>query len=161
MARVTSAEGGDAAVCGRPRGRLVEEALDLLERHRIEGTGLLRDFQHVPPRRQVVELDADLLHQVGAVGEDVVVEEDEAVIDRGRLHPAGRAEVDLAAPVGRQILDEERLRTVDHLALDLRVAAKPFGFLRTYCIGRLKRSAIQAANGMPAVSPPATWVICS
>ena len=38
---------------------------------------------------------------------------------------------------------------------------KPFGFLRTYCIGRLSRSATQAANGMPAVSPPATASILS
>jgi len=32
----------------------------------------------------------------------------------------------------------------------------PLGFFLTYCIGRPIRSAIQAANGMPAVSPPAT-----
>ena len=38
---------------------------------------------------------------------------------------------------------------------------KPFGFLRTYCIGNSSRSAIQAANGMPAVSPPTTVSNCS
>ena len=32
----------------------------------------------------------------------------------------------------------------------------PLACLRTYCIGSISRSAIQAAKGMPAVSPPAT-----
>ena len=31
-----------------------------------------------------------------------------------------------------------------------------FGFLRIYVMGRAIRSAIRAANGIPAVSPPAT-----
>ena len=38
---------------------------------------------------------------------------------------------------------------------------KPFACLRTYAIGADIRSAIQAANGMPAVSPPATASIVS
>ena len=37
----------------------------------------------------------------------------------------------------------------------------PLAFLRTYAIGADIRSAIQAANGMPAVSPPATASIVS
>ena len=42
-----------------------------------------------------------------------------------------------------------------------RFLPKPFAFLRTYCIGSISLSAIQAAKGIPAVSPPAIESIVS
>ena len=75
-------------------------------------------------------------------------------------HHAGLAhaldEFELAAAVGGQILDQS-VRAPSRKSPSISaLRPKPLGFLRTYCMGSAMRSAIQAANGMPAVSPPAT-----
>src|SRR3569832_855092 len=59
-----------------------------------------------------------------ALGKDVVIEENEAVVDLCSRLPQGVAEIDLAASVGREILYEERAPTFQEFAFDLRVAAK-------------------------------------
>src|SRR5258708_19277685 len=72
-----------------------------------------------------VEIGEGLLR----LGEDVVVEVDEHVLDdRARL--AQRlAEIDLRAPVGGKVLDQQRARALADVALDLRVAAETLWLL--------------------------------
>src|SRR5438067_6191552 len=72
----TAGERGDAAVRGGPLGRLVQELLDFADLLGGEQAILLQHRQHVPPRREVMQPQLELLERGLRVGEDVVVEVD-------------------------------------------------------------------------------------
>src|SRR6516225_6275356 len=105
--------------------------------------------------------DAKLAQDLLSLRKNVVEEKHEYVFDNCAGLAQRLAEIHLAATVSGHVLDQEHAIAGLDMALDLRIAAKPFGFLRTYCIGSIRRSAIQAAKGIPAVSPPATPSNCS
>src|SRR6267143_449920 len=101
----------------RPLRRRVQKLLDFADLRRLEVAALLHQRQHVPPGGEMMQAHVELGERLLRLGEDVVVEVDEHVLD-----------------------DRVRL---------------------AYCIGSARRSAIHAAYGIPAVSPPATTSNCS
>src|SRR6185369_11109120 len=118
-----------AAVRGRPwRGR-VQEFLDFRDLRGGEIAAFLYDLEHVPPGREVMQLDAELAHRGARFGEDVVVEVDVDVLDYGAGFAQRLAEIDLRAAVGREVFDEERARALADVALDLRVASESLRLL--------------------------------
>src|SRR5574341_2605579 len=102
-------ESGYTAVRRGPFRRRVEEALDLGDLLGAEVVALLHHRKHVPPRRQVVEPDAELREGLLRLGKDVVVEVDEHVLDDGAGVAQRLTEVDLRAPVGGERSEERRV----------------------------------------------------
>src|ERR1700722_860564 len=121
--------GGDATMRLRPAGGVMHELLDFGEHLRLELVRRLGDPQPVPPRRERVHGDAEVAEDFWPLGIDVVEEEHEDVVDLGAGMAQGVAEVDLAAPVGGEVLDEEDAVALGEIALDLSVAAEAFRFL--------------------------------
>lgn len=73
------------------------------------------------------------------------------------------AEDDFATPIRGQILDEDGAgaRAISPSIWALR--PKPFAFFRTYCIGSIRRSEIQAAKGkswLRKIGQWHKWIFC-
>src|SRR6185312_8161109 len=119
----------DAAVRRRPLRRLGEEIAHFLQRLGVEVFALFRNLKRVPPCRQVMQLDAEVFQMAGALGEDVVIKHHEAVLDLRAGGAQRVAEIDLAAAVRGQILDEQRAGAGCEFALDLRIAAEALRLL--------------------------------
>src|SRR5260363_197126 len=79
---------------------------------------------------------------------------------RARVAQRG-AEIAFAQAVSCEVFNQKQALACIQLSSICALRPNPLGFLRTYCIGSIKRSASQAAYGMPAVSPPAIASICS
>src|SRR5258708_3618263 len=77
----------------------------------------------------MVQPHAELAEDLLRVGEDIVVEVDEHVIDQRAGVAQRLAEIYLGAPVGGEILDQQRARPFADVALDLRIAAEALGLL--------------------------------
>src|SRR5579862_1881992 len=113
-----------AAMRSRPLGRRVEEFLDFPDLRRGEIVALLHHAQHVPPGGEVMQAHIQLAHHLLRLGEDVVVEVDEHVLDHGARLAQRLAEIYFRAPVGGEVLDQQRPRSFANIAFDLRVAAE-------------------------------------
>src|SRR5579872_1602023 len=120
---------GGAAMRLRPRGRILHELFHFPELAFVELAALLRRLEHVPPGGERVQGDAEIAQDFFAFGKDVVEEEDEAVLDHGAGLAQRLAEIDLAAPVGGHVFDQQHAVTLLEMALDLRVAAKTLRLL--------------------------------
>src|SRR5262245_2063669 len=88
---------GDAAVRLRPARGVVQELLDFVELDRIELAAGLGEFEHVPPRGEMVQRDAEVAQDILALGIDVVKEDHEDMLDRRARLAQRVAEIDLAA----------------------------------------------------------------
>src|SRR6266566_1271263 len=64
----------------RPAARIAHEGLDIVQFLAVEFFASLSHRQHVPPRRQGVMFDAEIVQQLQPFGKDVVIEDDEGVI---------------------------------------------------------------------------------
>ena len=114
-----------------------------------------------PPGRQRVQRDAKIAEDFAAVLVDVVEEQHEAVVTLPSASRIALTKFTLLRPsVARSSTSSTRWPGSNCPSI-CAPRPKPFGFLRTYCIGRCSRSATHAAKGMPAVSPPATVSILS
>src|SRR5580704_17890721 len=120
---------GDAAVRLRPRRRIVHELFDFRESGFVEFAALLGDRQHVPPGGERMQRHAEIAENLFAFGKDVVEEEHKDVLDHGAGVAKRLAEIDLAAPVGGHVLDEEDALARLDLTFDLGVAAKTLWLL--------------------------------
>src|SRR4051812_27529215 len=99
--------GRPAAVIGRPLLGRLEEGARLGEPLLVEVLALLGRLERVPPGGQRMELDAGDRQHLDALREDAVVEDHEAVGDLGLGLLQRLDEDQLAAAVGRQILDQQ------------------------------------------------------
>src|ERR1041384_3651280 len=106
----------------RPARRIVQELLDLLKLDRIELAAGLGEGQHVPPGAQVMQLDVEVGEDFVALRIDAVEEDDKDVLDGSAGRAQRVAEVDLAAPVGGEVLDQKHALAGLQMSLDLRVA---------------------------------------
>jgi len=92
--------------------------------------------------------------------EDAVVEKHEHVLDSAPAVRNASQKLNLAASsVVRSSTAYARARL--QMAFDLRIAAEALRLLAHILHGQIRRVAIQAENGIPAVSPPATESSCS
>ncbi len=126
---VSDRQARDAAVIGRPGERLMQEALDLDESLRGQVAIPPADLEDVPPGGEVMQANAGRLERFGRIREDVVVEDGEGVGDLGAGVADRLGELDLAAAVGGQVLDQEHARALLQRALDLGVAAEALRLL--------------------------------
>mgnify|MGYP006192225445 CR=1 FL=1 len=102
----------------------MEEGLHFRDLLRAEIAALLHHRQDVPPGREVVQAHVQVGEGLLRLGEDVVVEVDEYMVDQ-RAGAAQRLdEIDLRAPVGGEVLDQQRARAFLDMAFDLRAAAE-------------------------------------
>src|SRR3974390_632734 len=108
----------------RPERRVMEKAFDFREHFLLEEAIFLRHFQDVPPSCEIMQFNTELLHELAALWEDVIVEDDKAVIDIGPGPAKSLAEINFASPVRCKVLDKEGAGARNHLSLDLRITAE-------------------------------------
>src|SRR6185503_11388520 len=120
---------GNAAMRRRPLRRMIQEVPNLFQDAFIEVIAFFGDLQHIPPRGEMMQLDVQAREVDLTLREDVVIEEDKAVIDLRACLPQRVAEIDLATSVGRKIFDEKRAPTFQEFAFDLCVAAEALRLL--------------------------------
>src|SRR6478672_2448415 len=116
-------------MCLRPAGGVAEELLDLGELDRIELAAGLGELQHVPPGAKMVQLDVEVGEDFFAVGIDAVIENHEDMLDGGAGRAQRVAEIDLAAAVGGEVLDQQHTLAGLEMALDLCVPTEALGLL--------------------------------
>src|SRR5947207_3596095 len=120
---------GDAAVRGRPFGRLVQELLELRNLRGLQIAALLHHRQHIPPSRQAVQPHAEVGERFLRLWKDVVIKVDEHVLDDGARLAQRAYEIDLRAAVGREVFHQERAGAFADIAFDLCIAAEALGLL--------------------------------
>src|SRR5437879_1311154 len=113
----------------RPLRRRVQKLLDFADLRRLEVAALLHQREHVPPRGEMMQAYVELGERLLRLWKDVVVEVDEHVLDNRARLAQRLAEIDLRAPVGSEVLDQQRASALADVALDLRVAAETLRFL--------------------------------
>src|SRR5262249_18128181 len=118
-----------AAMAGRPALGIVEESSYPGEVVARQAAKLLGGGQHVPPGGEPVQGHAELGQRGHALREDAVVEDHQGMLNAALALPDRLDEVDLAAAIGRQILDQQHALAGRHRALDLVAAAEALGLL--------------------------------
>src|SRR5690606_4356053 len=89
----------------------------------------LRFSQGIPPGAKRVQLNTGFLKARDPLWENSVVKNDETMGDRASSIAQGFNKAQFAAPIGRQVFDEQDPGTFWEGAFDTRVAAKALGFL--------------------------------
>ena len=121
---------------------------------------VLGDAKYVPPGRKRMHGDAEIGEDFAPLGIDVVEEQHE---DVSTVPPARRSAVQKLTLLRPSVVmsSTSRTRWPSRMALDLGIAAKTLGLACARRALAVEPSAIQAAKGIPAVSPPATASNCS
>src|SRR5690349_24447544 len=92
-----------AAMRLRPAGGIVHESLHLAQELRIELTARLCHRQHVPPRRELVQRDAEIAEDFLSVRINVIEEEHDAVLACAARVANCLDEIHLALTVGGEV----------------------------------------------------------
>ena len=151
-----------AAMRLRPAGRILHEFFHFRRLALVEPAALLRHLQHVPPGGERMQRDAEIARGFFCPRERCRRRRTRR--QWSTVAPASRSALQKLTLLRPSVVMSSTSSTRSPASRWPSICAlrpKPFGFLRTYCIGSISRSAIQAANGMPAVSPPATASNCS
>src|SRR5579863_436484 len=90
-------EFGDAAVRRRPSRWFLKEFFDFGENRRREGGVAVCCFEHIPPGHEVMQIDADVLHQRARLGKNIIEKINEGMVAALPGVTQGFAEIDLAA----------------------------------------------------------------
>src|ERR1700685_1037517 len=108
----------------RPARRILHELLRFLELGFVELAATLGRFQNVPPGRKSVQCDAEVAQDLFALGKDVIEEHDETMLNDCTGTAQSLAKIDLAAAVGRHVLDQQHPVAGFDMPLDLSVASE-------------------------------------
>src|SRR5690554_1988432 len=112
---------------GGPTVRVFEKASHLSDAAVIEVALRLGGGECVPPGAKRMQLDAGSLQLSDALGEDAVVEHDEAMCNLCAGVTQCFDEAKFAAPVRRQVLDQKHAGTFRKASLDPGIAPETLG----------------------------------